>query len=58
MITDHVWRQPAHLAPRSSKRPGECEYMNCRRPASEHERSVSGRHQPAKNAARVEQVPA
>lgn len=42
MITDHVWRADTNLYARRAH-PGQCVYMNCRRPVSEHERAGKGR---------------
>ena len=44
LITGHVFRAfHSSIRPVDAK-PGDCAYMNCRRPRSEHEREVSGRY--------------
>lgn len=40
LITDHVFRD---FKGNKRRHVGECRYMNCRRPRSEHERADSGR---------------
>lgn len=44
LITSHVWRPPVggQIAKRTRRLDRPCEYMNCRRPRAEHERSASG----------------
>jgi len=54
LIFDHSWRPPMGNGggsmvrdwPPYYERP--CEYMNCRRPRSDHRWSVSRKHKPAK----------
>jgi len=53
MITDHVWRPPPSssglygtIRSRAPMPERPCEYMNCRSPRAEHERSVSLKHFP------------
>lgn len=46
MITDHAYRYKGTQSGQAPRSERPCEYMNCRKSRAEHERAVSGIHNP------------